>query len=63
MQFYLVNDQEKVTQFFWRGVVWHGVALHGIRAYQYFGGVPAAFFSVCMYYFHVVLFRGVFGQV
>ena len=57
MQFYLVNDQEKVAQF-----LRHGVALHGIRAYQYFGGVPAAFFSVCMYYFHVALFRGVFGQ-
>ena len=59
MQFNLVNDQEQVAQF-----VWHGVALRGIsiRVYQYFGGVPAAFFSVCMCYLHVGLFCGVFWQ-
>ena len=33
-----------------------------VRVYQYFGGVPAAFFSVCVCYLHVGLFRGVFWQ-
>ena len=26
MQFNLVNDQEQVAQFVWRGVAWRGVA-------------------------------------
>ena len=43
MQFNLVNDQEQVAQFAWRGVAWRSV-----RVYQYFGGVSAAFFSVCV---------------
>ena len=30
MQFNLVNDQEHVAQFVWRGATWRGVALHGI---------------------------------
>ena len=36
----LVNDQKQVAQFVWRGI--------SVRVYQYFGGVPAAFFSVCV---------------
>ena len=27
MQFNLVNDQEQVAQFVWRGVAWHCMAL------------------------------------
>ena len=49
MQFNLVNDQEQVAQFVWRGVAWHGVAwgsvaLHGVsvRVISIEGGVPAA---------------------
>ena len=30
MQFNLVNDQEKVVQFVWCGVVWRGVAWRGV---------------------------------
>ena len=55
MQYNLVNDQEQVSQF-----VWRGVALRGVSVYQYIfffffffgggGGVPAAFFSVCVCY-------------
>ena len=41
MQFNLVNDQEQVAQFVWRGVAWRCMA-GSIRVYQYFGGVPAA---------------------
>ena len=60
MQYNLVNDQEKVAQFVWRGVAWRGVAWRcvSIRVHHYFGGVPAAFFSACMCYLHVRLFRG-----
>ena len=56
MQFNLVNDQEQVAWFVWRGVawcgvVWRSVALHGVRVrvYWYFVGVPAAFVAcVCI---------------
>ena len=56
MQFNLVNDQEQVAQFVWRGVVWRSVALDGVRVrvYQYYGG--------CQALVHVVLSQGVFGQ-
>ena len=27
MQFNLVNDQEQVAKFVWRGMAWHGVVL------------------------------------
>ena len=30
MQFNLVNDQEQVAQFVWRGVAWRGVAWRGV---------------------------------
>ena len=30
MQFNVVNDQEQVVQFVWRGVAWRGIALHGV---------------------------------
>ena len=46
MQFNLVNDQEQVAQFVWHGVALHCVTGVSVRVYQYFGGVPAAFFSV-----------------
>ena len=59
MQFDLVDDQEQVAQFVWRGVALRGVS---VRVYQYFGGAPAAFFSVCVCYLNAGLFRGVFWQ-
>ena len=61
MQFnlHVVNDREQVAQFVWRDVALRGSK---VRVYQYFGGVPAAFFSVCVCYLHVGLFRGVFWQ-
>ena len=53
MQFNLVNDQEQVAQFVWRGVAWRGVAWrgvawrsiagHGVSIRVYCGGVPEAF--------------------
>ena len=30
MQLNLVNDQEQVAQFVWRGVAWRGVAWGGV---------------------------------
>ena len=54
MQFNLVNDQEQVAQFVWRGVAWRGVAWRGVawcsvawhgisvRIYCGWGGVPEA---------------------
>ena len=30
MQFNLVNDQEQVAKFVWRGVAWRGMAWHGV---------------------------------
>jgi len=58
MQFNLVNDQKQVAQFVWRGVAWRGVALGFIG----FLGGACSICSVCVYYFRVVLFRGIFGQ-
>ena len=49
--------QEQVAQFVWRGVA---LALGFISILG--GGVACSVFSVSVYYFHVALFRGVFGQ-
>ena len=38
MQFNLVNDQEQVAMFVWRGVAQRGVAGHGISVRVYCGG-------------------------
>ena len=40
MQFNLVNDQEQVAMFVWRGVgvVWRSVAGHGVSVRVYCGG-------------------------
>ena len=42
MQFNLVNDQEQVAQFVWRGVVLHGVS---VRVNLYFGGCLQRFLA------------------
>ena len=33
--FNLVNDQEQVAQFVWRGMAWCSVALHGVSVRVY----------------------------
>ena len=50
MQFNLVNNKEQVVQF-----VWGGMAL-ALGFISIFGG------GGCVYYFCVVLFRGIFRQ-
>ena len=56
MQFDVVNDQEQVVQFVWRGVAWRGIALHGVCI-----RVPAPFVAwLCIK--SVVLFQGFFSS-
>ena len=54
MQFNLINDQEQVAQFVWRGV--------SIRVHEHFGGVPAAFLACVCIISMWRFFRGVFRQ-
>ena len=62
MQFNLVNDQEQVAQFVWRGVAWRCMAL-ALEFISILGREGACCVcSVCVYYFLGVLFRGGFGQ-
>ena len=68
MQFNLVNDQEQVAHFVC--LAWRGVALRCMALALGFisilgrggGGCLQYFLSVCVYYFHVALFRGIFGS-
>ena len=65
MQFNLLNDQERVAQFVWRGIVLPCMALTlGFISTFFLGGgrVPAVFLEcaciISMWHF----FSGVFGQ-
>ena len=58
MQFNLLNDQERVAQFVWRGVVLRCMALTlGFISIFFWGGGACSVFGVCVYYFHVALFQ------
>ena len=57
MQFNLVNNKEQVVQFVWGGMA---LALGFISILG--GGGACSVCGVCVYYFCVVLFRGIFRQ-
>ena len=62
MQFNLVNDQEQVAPFVWR-LARGGMALHCMALASGFISMLGRGGGACsVYYFRVVLFRGIFGQ-
>ena len=60
MQFNLVNDQEQIAQFVWRGMALRSVAL--ALGFISILGVCLQRFLACVCYLHAGLFQGVFWQ-